>query len=76
MAANGALREVAIGANPAGSAATRSPWLIHTGSLSPGPPTPSNSGEAAPISSSAEPYSRSSECCTTPPSVCTMPCWP
>ena len=76
MAANGALRVVAMGAKPSGSAATRSPWLIHTGTFSPGRPTPSNSGDAAPMSISAEPYSRSLECCTSPPSVCTMPCWP
>ncbi len=88
MAANGALRVVAMGAKPSGSAVTRSPWLIHTGilvalppsgaerELSPGAPTPSNSGESATMSISAEPYSRSLAGCTTPPSRCTMHCSP
>ena len=44
--------------NPGGRRVTRSPWLIHTCSRSPGFQTPSNSGLARSTSTSARPNSR------------------
>ena len=68
MAANGALRVVAIDPNPSGSAATRSPWLIHTGSLSPGPAHALEQRRAAPIRSARSHIRARSPRCTCPPS--------
>jgi len=73
MAAIGLLLLAASTSKPGGGVSMRSPWLIHTGYLS---PVGGSSGLGRVVSTMAGPYSRRCDDATFPPKAWVRACMP